>query len=382
MIVAPTDDAASASASALSASASAPAAVGSQSSSWQLWITALRLHAPRLAFLCAPLIPLCVALFSNRGSGAAHESAVSRPAAVDAHAVAVAVASASFYSIGILPLALIIGPRIWFDLVLAVAFAHALVDLRGAEDDDSALGRGRLSGHWLFEWPRSYLRTALLQCVQDDAASVSRFATDTSKLITASSLSSSISVDDLLSPFADAVALFFFTLRLFYASGHANDFSAIAFGAAFVGVDQHSMILSGTLVTVHTFCGEWLAAWLLPLLALAGASNSAAASVGMNEAAAAVRSSDRSRFISHPALSVQQWLPLQFLICHACRAAFTTVNVLVQIRHLMLWALFAPKFVFDVGKCAATAAFLLLAVSFAACVSAARSRLCARKCVP
>ena len=377
MIVAPTDDAASASASASSASASAPAAVGglssSSSSSWQFWINALRLHAPRLAFLCAPLIPLCVALFSTRRAGAMHALAVSRSiAAADSHAVTVAVASAAFYSIGILPLALIIGPRIWFDLVLAVAFARALLDLHGAGDDGSELGGGGPSGHSLFDRPRSYLQTALLRCVQDDAASVSHSAADTGKHISASNLSSNMSVDDSLSPFADAVALFFFTLRLFYASGHANDFSAIAFGAAFVGVDQHSMILSGALVTVHTFCGEWLAAWLLPLLALAGASSPAAA-VETDEAAAAVRSSDQSRF-RHHAPSVQQWLPLQFLICHACRAAFTTVNVLVQIRHLMLWALFAPKFVFDVGKCAATAAFLLLAVSFVACLEALRSR--------
>jgi hypothetical protein len=361
MIVAPTaaDDAASAAVPASSASASASAAVGGLS----LWLNALRLYAPRLAFLCALLIPLCMALFSTRDSGAVHASPAS---AADAHTVAIAVGSAAFYSIGILPLALIIGPRIWFDLVLAVVFAHALVTLRGEGDG------GIESGDSLFDRPRSMLRLSLLQCVQDEPASASFPAADTNEHTIAPSPSSNASVDDLLSPFADAVALFFFTLRLFYASGHANDFSAIAFGAAFVGVDQHSMILSGALVTVHTFCGEWLAAWMLPLLALAA---------GAADETSAARSGDPSPSRHYVPSAAQWWLPLQFLICHACRVAFTTVNVLVQIRHLMLWALFAPKFVFDVGKCAATAASLLFAVSFLTCLSAARSRLCARKFV-
>lgn len=35
---------------------------------------------------------------------------------------------------------------------------------------------------------------------------------------------------------------------------------------------------------------------------------------------------------------------------HAARVFCSTVNALVQRRHLMVWAVFAPKFVFDVGR--------------------------------
>jgi phosphatidylinositol glycan class O len=106
------------------------------------------------------------------------------------------------------------------------------------------------------------------------------------------------------------------TCHYYFATGHGNQFNSLQFSAPFVGFDTYNLWVSPLLLLLNTFSAH--------LLLVAVASPLAA-----NTAA------DRWR---QATLSLLPWM-LGFLCCAAC--------CLVMRRHLMVWAVFAPKFVFE-----------------------------------
>lgn len=116
---------------------------------------------------------------------------------------------------------------------------------------------------------------------------------------------------------AASVWAWLFAQRLFFASGHTQNLSVQATTAAFVGFEDFSLARAVALVVANTF-GPSLLLLLAALAAL-------------------------------PAQQPRPFVAAQLAAntLSALRLAATAANVAVQRRHLMVWAIFAPKFVFD-----------------------------------
>ena len=110
-------------------------------------------------------------------------------------------------------------------------------------------------------------------------------------------------------PLSPHVFLFFLSLSLFFSSSHSQTFSSLQISAAFVGFDAFHLIPAGVMLACNTFAHLFMAsAWV------------------------SVR--------GWRACAVLLWLFVVRLCC-------TMVNAMVNRRHLMVWEIFAPKYVFD-----------------------------------
>ncbi|WOK99973.1 GPI ethanolamine phosphate transferase 3 [Canna indica] len=120
-----------------------------------------------------------------------------------------------------------------------------------------------------------------------------------------------------------AVCLFFFT-------GHWCAFDGLRYGAAFIGFDHFNIIRQGLLLTIDTFGVSHILPILgIPLIIILQLQNS-------------------KKNVSEDNIFLN--LTQAFLIYGLITATTTTfmiICVFIQRRHLMVWGLFAPKYVFD-----------------------------------
>ncbi|KAE8704275.1 hypothetical protein F3Y22_tig00110458pilonHSYRG00397 [Hibiscus syriacus] len=119
-------------------------------------------------------------------------------------------------------------------------------------------------------------------------------------------------------------------LCLFFATGHWCAFDGLRYGAAFIGFDDFVLAPQAILLTIDTFgFSRILPIFGLPLfVAFSSLSN---------------QTEDGSLF------SIKLfWIFMVYGLITATTATATIVCVAIQRRHLMVWGLFAPKFVFDV----------------------------------
>jgi GPI ethanolamine phosphate transferase membrane region len=137
------------------------------------------------------------------------------------------------------------------------------------------------------------------------------------------------------------------TRAAFFFTGHHNQFSRLQYACAFIGFDDFNAGIGGSLLFVNTFGLEILGILALPLAAVCISSSSTASSSSVEETV------------------------LAFAGLSAARTLLSTVNAVVQRRHLMLWAVFAPKFVFDAVMQAVVGAALVLMWAVVARASAA-----------
>ncbi|KAL8142462.1 hypothetical protein V2J09_015494 [Rumex salicifolius] len=118
-------------------------------------------------------------------------------------------------------------------------------------------------------------------------------------------------------------------VTLFFCTGHWCAFDGLRYGAAFIGFDEFNIVRQAVLLAIDTFGFSHILPILgIPLLVCYRASN---------------------HHNNPPNLLFAQ-LSLVFLIyglITATAATFTILCVTIQRRHLMVWGLFAPKFVFD-----------------------------------
>jgi hypothetical protein len=117
------------------------------------------------------------------------------------------------------------------------------------------------------------------------------------------------------------VAVSFLGRAFFFATGHHSQFNRLQYSSAFVGFDEFSFVIGGCLLFLNTFGTELLVLLLLGHDVLSCASSSYSASL-------------------LPSLGTK-------LLVSDFRCLLTTLCVLLQRRHLMVWAIFAPKFIFD-----------------------------------
>ncbi|KAK2977330.1 hypothetical protein RJ640_004073 [Escallonia rubra] len=122
-----------------------------------------------------------------------------------------------------------------------------------------------------------------------------------------------------------------FATCLFFCTGHWCAFDGLRYGAAFIGFDEFNLIRQAILLTIDTFgFSHILPVFGLPFLVV-------------------------YRYPFGQAEKKKQLFFLQLCqvyliygLVMATTVTFTIICVALQRRHLMVWGLFAPKFVFDV----------------------------------
>lgn len=133
---------------------------------------------------------------------------------------------------------------------------------------------------------------------------------------------------------------------LFFCSGHWCAFDGLRYGAAFIGFDEFILIPQAILLTIDTFgFSHFLPIFGLPLLAQRF-------SRGNTE-------QGKQRLLMHLTL-----VYLMYGLIVATTVMATMFCVTIHRRHLMVWGLFAPKFVFDVVSLALSDFLICLASLF------------------
>ncbi|KAL7586676.1 hypothetical protein Lser_V15G40604 [Lactuca serriola] len=118
---------------------------------------------------------------------------------------------------------------------------------------------------------------------------------------------------------------------LFFCTGHWCAFDGLRYAAAFVGFDEFTIIPQAILLTIETYGFSHILPTLgLPFLV-----------------AYHYNSSNKAKQTPHSLIQLFQVYLIYGLIM-AITTTFTVLCVIIQRRHLMVWGLFAPKFVFDV----------------------------------
>ncbi|KAK3440724.1 hypothetical protein EUGRSUZ_B01002 [Eucalyptus grandis] len=134
-------------------------------------------------------------------------------------------------------------------------------------------------------------------------------------------------------------------LSMFFCTGHWCAFDGLRYGAAFIGFDEFVLIRQAILLTIETFgFSHIIPVFGLPFLVL------------------------RRKLFAQKELLVQ--LSLAYMMFGLIMAATVTVTILcvmIQRRHLMVWGLFAPKFVFDVAGLVLTDVLICLASLYYFC---------------
>ena len=120
-----------------------------------------------------------------------------------------------------------------------------------------------------------------------------------------------------MSPFCKAVVVYVVASHGFFSTGHHTSFTALQNGAGFIGMDTFSFYIAGALLAWNTFGVYITTLVVLPLL-----------STGKDE--------DEMFRLYHYVLTI-----------FAVNTLVTTIFVAAQRRHLMVWAIFAPKFIYD-----------------------------------
>lgn len=115
---------------------------------------------------------------------------------------------------------------------------------------------------------------------------------------------------------------------MFFSSGHWCAFDGLRYAAAFIGFDEFLLIRQAILLTIDTFgFSHILPIFGLPLLV------ARCFPLRHNKQVFSIRLCQ---------------VCLMYGLITAITASFTMLCVTIQRRHLMVWGLFAPKFVFDV----------------------------------
>lgn len=131
---------------------------------------------------------------------------------------------------------------------------------------------------------------------------------------------------------------------LFFATGHWCAFDGLRYGAAFIGFDEFVLVRQAILLTIDTFgFSHILPVLALPFLAVCNFL------FGQNDHGKDFRFTQLSQMY------------MMYGLITATTVTVTIICVTIQRRHLMVWGLFAPKFVFDVVGLVLTDALICLA---------------------
>ncbi|CAH0383091.1 unnamed protein product [Bemisia tabaci] len=140
----------------------------------------------------------------------------------------------------------------------------------------------------------------------------------------------------------------------FYGTGHQATFPSINWNAAFIGIsslDGIYIYLSALLVTGNTFISYIVHAALLPLLLIIPFTlevtfpSALSSNDGTNSS---IRKGDVTLFENEPVLYHSVFsLCCKYMIFHGFRVFMSMFAAVIHSRHLMVWKIFAPKFMFE-----------------------------------
>ncbi|VAI14329.1 GPI ethanolamine phosphate transferase 3 isoform X2 [Triticum aestivum] len=118
---------------------------------------------------------------------------------------------------------------------------------------------------------------------------------------------------------------------LFYLTGHWCTFDGLRYGAAFIGFDNFHIIRQGFLLSIDTFG----VSHILPVLSLPFI------------AVHCYNTASKKSKVKDVTINILIQVHLMYGLITAITTTVTIVCVTIQRRHLMVWGLFAPKYVFD-----------------------------------
>jgi len=123
----------------------------------------------------------------------------------------------------------------------------------------------------------------------------------------------------------------FFTLQYYFATGHDFTVSKIQWGSAYIGFEENNIVRSAILVLLNTFSSPVIFGLLLPLLVIYTSNPKVVLEF--------TKLRDLYRYFLNPFLCYMFF----FGITTTCTIFF----VYMERRHLMVFRVFAPKYVFD-----------------------------------
>eukprot|EP01000_Liburna_glaciale_P004412 NODE_38_length_2589_cov_1490.948031_g15_i0.p1 GENE.NODE_38_length_2589_cov_1490.948031_g15_i0~~NODE_38_length_2589_cov_1490.948031_g15_i0.p1 ORF type:complete len:791 (-),score=301.44 NODE_38_length_2589_cov_1490.948031_g15_i0:216-2558(-) len=130
---------------------------------------------------------------------------------------------------------------------------------------------------------------------------------------------------------AIAYTTFLGAQHLFFCTGHQRVFNMIDFNSGFIGLTDYSYVLSGLLVTLHTFLSYIIFTLATPLISRLFVPNDP--------------SLDGRRRPSHLEAPVTPSV-VTHQAFHLSLCLWASVCVFLHRRHLMVWAIFTPAYVF------------------------------------
>lgn len=143
-------------------------------------------------------------------------------------------------------------------------------------------------------------------------------------------------------PFFAVLFLSLTAANYFYATGHYPDFNSLQFWAPFVGYDEYHPRIGALLTVLNT--------WAAPLLVTAALSSIHRTAVDTNRSSSVLA----TVFDSHAS----------FVLIQSLVACSTMIFNHLQRRHLMVWRIFAPKYIFEALLLLFVDALVLLFVLF------------------
>ncbi|KAM3254948.1 hypothetical protein ACQJBY_048401 [Aegilops geniculata] len=118
---------------------------------------------------------------------------------------------------------------------------------------------------------------------------------------------------------------------LFYLTGHWCTFDGLRYGAAFIGFDNFHIIRQGFLLSIDTFgVSHILPVLSLPFIAIH-----------------CYNTTSKKSKVKDVTNNILIQVHLMYGLITAITTTVTIICVTIQRRHLMVWGLFAPKYVFD-----------------------------------
>ncbi|XP_058028448.1 GPI ethanolamine phosphate transferase 3 isoform X2 [Ahaetulla prasina] len=195
-------------------------------------------------------------------------------------------------------------------------------------------------------------------------------------------LSSSAHSDPFEVPWEALVAWALATAQFFYATGHQPVFPAIHWNAAFVGFQQGhtSNLLPALLVGANTFASQILLAAGCPLLLLwpfvCEATTSAARrpKTQLQDMVEEQMMEMRLREAPERFSAALLQLGLRYLLILGLQLLASVLAAMILRRHLMVWKVFAPKFLFEAVGFVVSCVFLLLGLGLVMRVDCAVSK--------
>jgi len=148
--------------------------------------------------------------------------------------------------------------------------------------------------------------------------------------------------------FTACVATLFFSQVIFYGGGHWVKFNGLRFTSGMTGMDSFNWYLCGILLGLDTFCGEIISVLMFPIFLSYFSSSSHSLMRGELKKKNQQEERQEDQKKKRVDLNVRCIGVLALAFLRGLGVFVSTTFVAYERRHLMTWAIFAPKFIFEI----------------------------------